>query len=41
MNNRDTIQDELKELNSQLPFEKGPEVYSVPQGYLQHLFLKG
>ena len=35
MNNRDTIKNELNELNSQLPFEKGPEVYSVPQGYFE------
>jgi hypothetical protein len=35
MNNRIDIQNELKELNSQLPFEKGPEVYSVPQGYFE------
>lgn len=33
MNSRNNIKDELKELNSQLPLEKGPEVYSVPQGY--------
>src|SRR5687768_9488646 len=35
MNNRITIQQELKELNSQLPLEKGAELYSVPQGYFE------
>lgn len=35
MNSRTTIQEELKELNSQLPLEKGPELYSVPQGYFE------
>ena len=35
MKNRITIQEELKELNSQLPLEKGPELYSVPKGYFE------
>jgi hypothetical protein len=35
MNNRITIQEELKALNSELPLEKGPEVYSVPKGYFK------
>jgi hypothetical protein len=35
MNNRITIQEELKALNSELPLEKGPEVYSVPKGYFE------
>ena len=35
MNNRIAIQEELKELNSQLPLEKGPELYSVPKGYFE------
>jgi hypothetical protein len=35
MNNRITIQQELKELNSQLPLEKGADLYSVPQGYFE------
>jgi hypothetical protein len=35
MNNRITIQEELKALNSALPLEKGPEVYSVPKGYFE------
>ncbi len=35
MNNHVTIQDELKELNSLLPFDKGPELYSVPEGYFE------
>ena len=33
MNSRNNIKDELKELNSQLPLEKGAELYSVPKGY--------
>jgi hypothetical protein len=36
MNNRTTIQDELKELSSQLPMEKGAELYTVPQGYFEN-----
>src|SRR5215203_3965666 len=35
MSNRTTIKDELNELNSLLPFEKGPELYSVPLGYFE------
>ena len=35
MNNRTAIKDELNELNSLLPLEKGPEVYSVPAGYFE------
>jgi hypothetical protein len=35
MNNRITIQEELKALNSVLPLEKSPEVYSVPKGYFE------
>ena len=35
MNNRITIQEELKALNVELPMEKGSEVYSVPQGYFE------
>ena len=35
MNNRITIKNELKELNSLIPFEKGPELYSVPDGYFE------
>ena len=35
MNNRTTIKDELNELNSLLPLEKGPELYSVPVGYFE------
>lgn len=35
MNSRITIQNELKELNIQLPSEKGAEVYSVPEGYFE------
>jgi hypothetical protein len=35
MNNRITIQEELKALNSELPLEKGPELYSVPKGYFE------
>lgn len=35
MNNRITIQNELKELNSLIPLEKGPELYSVPDGYFE------
>src|SRR5690242_17602484 len=35
MNNRITIQEELKAINSELPLEKGDEVYSVPQGYFE------
>jgi hypothetical protein len=33
MNSRKHIQEELTELKSLLPLEKGPEVFSVPQGY--------
>jgi hypothetical protein len=36
MNNRVTIQEELKALNSELPLEKGPEIYSVPEGYFEN-----
>ena len=36
MNNRTTIQEELKELHSQLPMEKGAELYTVPQGYFEN-----
>ena len=35
MNQQITIKDELNELNSLLPFEKGPELYSVPAGYFE------
>jgi len=35
MNNRITIQEELKALNIELPMEKGSEIYSVPQGYFE------
>ena len=35
MNNRITIKNELKELNSLIPLEKGPELYSVPDGYFE------
>jgi hypothetical protein len=35
MNNWVTIQEELKALNSQLPLDKGPEIYSVPEGYFE------
>ena len=35
MNNRTAIKDELNELNSLLPLEKGPELYSVPVGYFE------
>ena len=35
MNSRKQIQEELTELKSLLPLEKGPEVYSVPQGYFE------
>ena len=35
MNNRVTIQDELNELGSSLPLEKGSELYSVPMGYFE------
>ena len=37
MNNRSTIKNELNELNSLLPLEKGPELYSVPVGYFEGL----
>ncbi len=36
MNTRPTIQEELKDLNSQLPLEKGAELYSVPHGYFEN-----
>ena len=36
MNNRTTIQKELEELNSPLPFEKPVETYSVPAGYFEN-----
>jgi hypothetical protein len=35
MNNWVTIQEELKALNSELPLEKGAEIYSVPEGYFE------
>lgn len=35
MNNRITIQEELKALDSQLPFDLGSETYSVPKGYFE------
>jgi hypothetical protein len=37
MNNRNDIQKELKELNSSLPLNKTPEIYSVPEGYFEGL----
>ena len=36
MNNRTTIQKELEELNSPLPFEKPVETYFVPTGYFEN-----
>src|SRR5215211_6107060 len=36
MKTRIPIQNELKELNSSLPPEKGPEIYSVPDGYFEN-----
>ena len=36
MNNWITIQEELRALNSELPLEKGPEIYSVPEGYFEN-----
>ncbi len=35
MNSRKQIQDELKELNSLLPLDKGSEIFSIPQGYFE------
>lgn len=35
MNTRKHIQDELKELNSLLPLEKGANIFTVPPGYFE------
>lgn len=37
MNRRENILNELKELNSSLPFESGPNPYKVPEGYFEGL----
>jgi hypothetical protein len=35
MNKQITIQEELKELNIELPFESGLKIYTVPEGYFE------